>query len=188
MKLNDTQLLLLSRGAQRDDLLIDPPHTMPVKTLQSMAVRLIRLGLAEEIWVRNDQPSLWTDQEARPRGLRITRVGLQALGLDSEEERQAPDACSGETASPVSTTARTGTKRSMVIGMLQEEHGATLLALTAATGWLPHTTRAALTGLRKAGHFVIRSVGEDGASTYRILLGDSDVAVSDDVPGCEEAR
>jgi hypothetical protein len=37
----------------------------------------------------------------------------------------------------------------MVIALLQQEQGATLAELIATTGWLPHTTRAALTGLRK---------------------------------------
>jgi hypothetical protein len=42
--------------------------------------------------------------------------------------------------------------------------------LIAATGWLPHTTRAALTGLRKSG-FEIERRQEDGqGSIYRIIL------------------
>ena len=35
--------------------------------------------------------------------------------------------------------------------MLQRDRGATIDELIDATGWLPHTTRAALTGLRKRG-------------------------------------
>jgi len=35
--------------------------------------------------------------------------------------------------------------------LLQRDCGATLDELVASTGWLPHTTRAALTGLRKRG-------------------------------------
>jgi DNA-binding MarR family transcriptional regulator len=38
--------------------------------------------------------------------------------------------------------------------LLQREEGATLGELIDATGWLPHTTRAALTGLRKKGHAI----------------------------------
>lgn len=37
-----------------------------------------------------------------------------------------------------------------VIALLSREQGATLAELIEATGWLPHTTRAALTGLRKS--------------------------------------
>jgi len=37
----------------------------------------------------------------------------------------------------------------------------------AATGWLPHTTRAALTGLRKKGHAIARDRVE-GVTRYAI--------------------
>jgi hypothetical protein len=55
-----------------------------------------------------------------------------------------------------------------VVELLQRDCGATLEELIAATGWLPHTTRAALTGLRKRGYSVTidRSDKERG-STYR---------------------
>jgi len=41
--------------------------------------------------------------------------------------------------------------------------------LTSATGWLPHSTRAALTGLRKRGYRVERARSEEGDSFYRIV-------------------
>ena len=40
--------------------------------------------------------------------------------------------------------------------MLAKDKGATLDALIEATGWLPHTTRAAITGLRKRGFAIER--------------------------------
>jgi hypothetical protein len=49
------------------------------------------------------------------------------------------------------TTPRTGSKLADVIALLRQHQGATIDELIAATNWLPHTTRAALTGLRKAG-------------------------------------
>ncbi|MEP6784722.1 MAG: DUF3489 domain-containing protein [Sphingomonadales bacterium] len=58
-------------------------------------------------------------------------------------------------------------KTATVITLLQRADGATLGDLVAATSWLPHTTRAALTGLRKKGH-VIDKVKVDGVSMYRI--------------------
>lgn len=48
--------------------------------------------------------------------------------------------------------AKALSKISQVIALLQRPEGATLAELVAATGWLPHTARAALTGLRKKGH------------------------------------
>ena len=61
----------------------------------------------------------------------------------------------------------TGTKSASVIALLTRPEGATLDEMIAATGWLPHTTRAALTGLKKKGHAVVR--GKRGEVTcYRI--------------------
>ena len=54
-----------------------------------------------------------------------------------------------ESTSPTPTTP---SKISTVLELLRRKQGATLAELVDATGWLPHTTRAALTGLRKKGH------------------------------------
>ena len=43
-----------------------------------------------------------------------------------------------------------------VLALLRRAEGATLAELVETTGWLPHTTRAALTGLRKKGHVLVR--------------------------------
>jgi len=61
-----------------------------------------------------------------------------------------------------------GTKQALIIGLLQREAGATLDDLVTATRWLPHTTRAALTRLRQAGHVLDKAKGETGATVYRI--------------------
>ena len=69
--------------------------------------------------------------------------------------------------SPAAKSARQS-KSATVIALLQRDDGATLAELIAATNWLPHTTRAALTGLRKKGHAIDRSKrGED--TCYRIV-------------------
>ena len=56
----------------------------------------------------------------------------------------------------------------MIISMLQRSEGATIAELMSATGWLSHTVRAALTGLRKRGHDAVRSRGEDQITRYCI--------------------
>ena len=58
-------------------------------------------------------------------------------------------------------------KSDLVIGLLRSTGGATIDEMVAATGWLPHTTRAALTGLKKKGHLVT-SQKTDGVRRYRI--------------------
>jgi hypothetical protein len=56
-----------------------------------------------------------------------------------------------------STPAAASSKRQLICGLLEREAGASLEELIAATGWLPHSTRAALTGLRKKGHAIEKS-------------------------------
>ena len=63
---------------------------------------------------------------------------------------------------------RDRSKLAPVINLLWRADGATIVDLTQATGWLPHTTRAALTGLRKRGYAVIRERIGAGDSVYRI--------------------
>ena len=68
---------------------------------------------------------------------------------------------------PASAADAPVTKIASVIGLLRNPPGAALPDLTAATGWLPHTTRAALTGLKKKGH-IITKVKVDGITRYMI--------------------
>ncbi len=78
----------------------------------------------------------------------------------------APRAC--DEREPTVLLPRAGSKQALVIDMLSQDTGATRDALVKATGWLPHTTRAALTGLRKRG-FVIERERDDARGTfYRI--------------------
>lgn len=62
------------------------------------------------------------------------------------------------------------TKTELVVSLLQRREGATIAELVAATGWLPHTTRAALTGLKKKGH-VVHSEKVEDLRHYRIVGG-----------------
>ena len=63
--------------------------------------------------------------------------------------------------------AQRPTKQALILGLLQRPEGATLPDLMAATGWLPHTTRAALSRMRQAGHLLEKRKGETG-TVYRI--------------------
>lgn len=63
---------------------------------------------------------------------------------------------------------RQGSKLADVITLLFRESGASIEDLMAATGWLPHTTRAALTGLRNRGYEILRQHSDGKGSVYRI--------------------
>jgi len=75
-----------------------------------------------------------------------------------------------QTAAGASTpkVAHRTTKQDQVAALLLRDEGATLDQIIAATGWLPHTTRAALTGLRKKGYAIDRDK-VDGVRTYRAV-------------------
>ena len=88
------------------------------------------------------------------------------MAREPEQGSTAPTAAASK---PVAKSARPkGTSKSYaVIALLSREEGATSAELIAATGWLPHTMRAALTGLRKKSHSIERSKrGEE--TCYRI--------------------
>jgi hypothetical protein len=59
---------------------------------------------------------------------------------------------------------RQGSKLAEVMALLSRKQGAGIEELTSTTGWLPHTTRAALTGLRRRGYAIERSRSEQGCS------------------------
>jgi hypothetical protein len=60
------------------------------------------------------------------------------------------------------------TKRAQLIRMLERAEGASVAEIGHRLGWLPHTVRAAMTGLRKAGREVTRSKDADDRSVYRL--------------------
>jgi uncharacterized protein DUF3489 len=61
------------------------------------------------------------------------------------------------------------TKRAQLIGMLERPEGASVAEIGQRLGWLPHTVRAAITGLRKAGREVMRSNDSNDRSVYRLV-------------------
>jgi hypothetical protein len=63
---------------------------------------------------------------------------------------------------------RASTKRAVLIGMLERPEGASVAEIGQRLGWLPHTVRAAITGLRHAGREVTRSKDTEGRSMYRL--------------------
>lgn len=64
-------------------------------------------------------------------------------------------------------SSETVSKIASVIALMERDQGTTLDEMVEATGWQPHSTRAALTGLRKKGHDITRTV-ENKVSRYRL--------------------
>ncbi len=76
-----------------------------------------------------------------------------------------------------STTAKPGskgagqTKMGMIRKLLMRPNGASIGQLQKATGWQPHSVRAALSGIRKQGTPIERSSNPNGRPVYRLTVG-----------------
>ena len=62
--------------------------------------------------------------------------------------------------------ASPSTKHQQIIDLLNRDCGATLEEMSILANWLPHSTRAFLTGLKKKG-YTIASDKSDGVRRYR---------------------
>lgn len=82
-------------------------------------------------------------------------------------ETAQPRARKARAANPASATPQT--KKDQFVDLLRAKAGADVNALSDALGWQPHTVRAALTSLRKAGIAVEKMPPRVGEPTrYRI--------------------
>jgi hypothetical protein len=117
---------------------------------------------------------------ARSAAARINQAGATAAAADgtvvhdkSEQTRSRSKPSSGRTdlgAPSVSGADQpaASTKRAKLIAMLERPEGASVAEIGQRLGWLPHTVRAAITGLRRAGRAVTRSKDADDRSVYRL--------------------
>jgi hypothetical protein len=189
-KLTDTQLIVLSSAGARDDGIAVVPEKMTKATASKVGASLVKRKLTREMRSKPGMPVWRKGEDDRPISLMITRAGRDAIRVEEDVAAQAllasikplrgTDALTREKRSQHAsgdkdstdggpTSPRAGTKQALVIEMLCAEKGATLDTLIGATGWLPHTTRAALTGLSKRGFSIERSCEEGSDSIYRIV-------------------
>ena len=184
-KLTDAQLVILSSAAQRKDGSALPvPKSLKIKgtALTKTLEDLCKKGLVEERPAPPDAETWREGEDGRPMTLVITEAGLEAINaVPSEESRKQPAQGKAPVKKPRTKrktipakpkggkqgpTPRQGTKQALVIGLLERKRGATIDEMVKATGWQPHSVRAALTGLRKRGIEVTRE-RKDGVTTYR---------------------
>jgi hypothetical protein len=158
----DTQAILLARAARRPSGSLYPlPDTLSNPAGASRSIT----ALVSRCWAEERET---TEASAANRhdgdlhyGMFITAAGLAAIGLAAGEGAETGAEAAAATAVPT-------TKAATLLALLGREQGATLADLIDATGWLPHTTRAALTRLRKKGHTLDKSKRE-GTTCYRLV-------------------
>lgn len=72
--------------------------------------------------------------------------------------------------------------------MLHQPAGSTIVEISATLGWQAHTTRAAITGLRKAGHAVQTSKPADGGAGFTYHIISKPQGEPDRAPGTEASQ
>ena len=174
-KLTDLQLILLTNASQRADGSLLPAPALvgdPGDRLRKAIAALLKRGLVQESDTSSND-AIWREEDERRIAVLITSAGREAIGATDDDTLGDTNPVSGTTpAAKVTvdgpaevngpTTAmaaplKAGSKQALIIDLLTQGTGATLKDLEAATGWLPHTTRAALTGLRKKGHTITKT-------------------------------
>jgi hypothetical protein len=164
-KLSETQAVILSAASQRADGAVLPlPETLKIRggAVDKVLGSLRAKGLIEHRGSRRGD---------NPPPLRITRAGLEAIGIEPED---AGDIWTGATegarlaaaaevegrarsGAPADTqpdaaaprTPRAGSKQALMIALLKRPEGATVEQIAAATGWQHHTIRGAISGALK---------------------------------------
>jgi hypothetical protein len=192
-KLSDTQAVILSAAAQREDGNVLPlPGSLRGGAATKVVGALLKRGLVEERMTESlaqADPALnrvWrNDAEGRAVILTITDAGLAANGVEPEGGAESPDsapegateaqgdaaATDGATGGTVAATAprtREGTKQAKLIALLRK--GVTIDEMVAATGWQSYTVRGAMAGaLKKRLGLTIASDKVEGRGrVYRI--------------------
>src|SRR5688572_9386451 len=92
-KLTDTQLIILSAAAQRDDGGVELPLNLKGGAARKDVAQLLFVGLLDQVPARVPLPVWRRDDDNGPLALRITKQGLEAAGVGDElaAEPQVPN-------------------------------------------------------------------------------------------------
>ena len=178
-KLTETQTIILNAGAQRPENIALPLPKGLAGAAAKMAVsKMIEHGWLQEVDanLRRGEP-LWRETgDGHGTTLVVTDAGLLAIGIEPVVVKTVVAIRKHAAAMPAPTEAvaqpkqRAGTKQAMLIEMLLRPEGGTIEEIMAATGWLAHSARGAMSGaLGKKLGLVVTSAKEDvRGRVYRI--------------------
>ena len=173
-KLSDTQLVILNTAAKRDSRLV-LPFSRSLKldkgAIAGVVKGLLTKKLIEERPATKDEKEWRTDDDGRYT-LVITDAGLKALGLEPEDLPASVEQPAKLGAAPKARRTSNAAKPKNsgkldgVLLLVRRSNGASITDLQKATGWQPHSIRAAMTGFRKQGVEITRSKNKDGVTIY----------------------
>ena len=180
-KLTNIQLKILSQAAQQENGVAFIPERTGTTALRKLSESLVERKLMREILTKPGMPIWRKGEDGRSISLVILKAGRDLIlehGESPPSEKRIFSIKGSEvepnyhlTSTPSLAEPRAGSKLALVIAMLSNETGASLKALAEMAGWLPHTTRATLTGLRKRGFLIERVKHHELGSVYRIAGG-----------------
>ena len=180
-KLTNTQLKILSQATQHKNGVAFVPVKMGTAALKKLSVSLVERKLMREILTKPGMPIWRKGEDGRSISLVILKAGRDLIlghgeSLPSDKRIFSIKGSEVEPNCDLASTTtlaqpRAGSKLALVIAMLSNEAGASLKSLAEMAGWLPHTTRATLTGLRKRGFLIERVKDDDLGTVYRIAGG-----------------
>jgi hypothetical protein len=204
IKFTENQTALLENAARREDRCFVLPPNLKDGAAQKVAAKLIAEGLAKEIKAKSDAPIWRRDAESEQAySLKLSAAGAKAVALGEVAsgklepapsiQESLPDSIdslegTGKAAEVGESAPREGSKLASVMALLRRSEGATIDVLTKATGWLPHTTRAAITGVRKRGYSVILDRSAKGASVYRLSNPQASEVAASVLPAVKEKK
>jgi len=152
-----------------------PVWRRDAETEQAYALKLTAAGVkAVEVDGKHQSQTVGCPADAPSPGDRLGRRGSRTRSnAPTPMEKAAEDSRADQdlvgATEPSRRPPRVGSKLDRLLWMVSTDEGATLEELTGATGWLPHTARAALTGLRKRGYDVRLVRGDrETAAAYRV--------------------
>lgn len=89
--------------------------------------------------------------------------------IESRPQSQTAETTAANSGSQPTPKPSTLTKKAQLIRLLSKAAGADVASISKRFGWLPHTTRAALSRLRQAGYEISsEKTGQGKVSRYRI--------------------
>ena len=174
-KLTETQTTILTAGAQRPENIALPlPKGLAGAAAKMAVTKMIEHGWLQEVDanLRRGEP-LWRETgDGHGTTLVVTNAGLLAIGIEPVVVKTVVAIHEDAAETPVTKlpTPRAGTKQAMLIALLQAPDGATMEEIVAATGWLAHTARGAMSGAlgKKLGLVVTSEKDAARGRVYRI--------------------